>query len=79
VRTAISSGFGRVFWTIFDANLTSLIAAAILFQFGTGSVQGFAVTLIIGLLSNMFTAIFVSHFLFDVFYRGQRQVESLSI
>jgi preprotein translocase subunit SecD len=78
-RTAISSGFGRVFWTIFDANLTSLIAAAILFQFGTGPVQGFAVTLIVGLVSNMFTAIFVSHFLFDVFYRGQRQVESLSI
>ncbi len=78
-RTAISAGFGKVFWTIFDANLTSLIAAAILFQFGTGPVQGFAVTLSIGLLSNMFTAIFVSRFIFDLVLGGQRQVEALSI
>jgi preprotein translocase subunit SecD len=78
-RTAISAGFGKVFWTIFDANLTSLIAAAVLFQFGTGPVQGFAVTLSIGLLSNMFTAIFVSRFIFDLVLGGQRQVEALSI
>ena len=78
-RTAISAGFGKVFWTIFDANLTSLIAAAILFQFGTGPVQGFAVTLSIGLISNMFTAIFVSRFIFDLVLGGQRQVEALSI
>lgn len=78
-RTAISAGFGKVFWTIFDANLTSLIAAAILFQFGTGPVQGFAVTLSIGLLSNIFTAIFVSRFIFDLVLGGQRQVEALSI
>jgi preprotein translocase subunit SecD len=78
-RTAISAGFGKVFWTIFDANLTSLIAAAILFQFGTGPVQGFAVTLSIGLLANMFTAIFVSRFIFDAVLGGRQQVEALSI
>jgi preprotein translocase subunit SecD len=78
-RTAISAGFGKVFWTIFDANLTSLIAAAILFQFGTGPVQGFAVTLSIGLLANMFTAIFVSRFIFDAVLGGRHQVEALSI
>ena len=78
-RTAISAGFGKVFWTIFDANVTSLVAAAILFQFGTGPVQGFAVTLSIGLLSNMFTAIFVSRFIFDFVLGGRRQVEALSI
>jgi preprotein translocase subunit SecD len=78
-RTAISVGFGKVLWTIFDANLTSLVAAAILFQFGTGPVQGFAVTLSIGLLSNMFTAIFVSRFIFDWVLSGRRQVEALSI
>ena len=78
-RTAISAGFGKVFWTIFDANFTSLLAAAILFQFGTGPVQGFAVTLSIGLLSNMFTAIFVSRFIFDLILGGRRQVEALSI
>jgi len=79
VRTAISASFSKVFWTIFDSHLTSLIAAAILFQFGTGPVQGFAVTLSIGLIANMFTSIFVSHFLFDLFYASRRQVESLSI
>jgi preprotein translocase subunit SecD len=79
VRTAISASFSKVFLTIFDSHLTSLIAAVILFQFGTGPVQGFAVTLSIGLIANMFTSIFVSRFLFDLFYRGRRQLESLSI
>ena len=78
-RTAISAGFGKAFWTIFDANVTSLVAAAILFQFGTGPIQGFAVTLSIGLISNMFTAIFVSRFIFDLVLGGRRQVEALSI
>jgi preprotein translocase subunit SecD len=68
-----------VFWTIFDANLTSLIAAVILFHFGTGPVQGFAVTLSIGLLANMFTAIFVSRFIFAAVLGGRQQVEALSI
>ncbi len=77
-RTAISAGFGKVFWTIFDTHLTSLVAAAILFQFGTGPVQGFAVTLSIGLMANVFTAIFVSRFIFDLVL-GRRQVEALSI
>jgi preprotein translocase subunit SecD len=78
-RTAISAGFSKVFWTIFDTHLTSLVAAAILFQFGTGPVQGFAVTLSIGLLANVFTAIFVSRFIFDLVLGGRRQVEALSI
>ena len=78
-RTAISAGFGKVFWTIFDTHLTSLVAALILFQFGTGPVQGFAVTLSIGLLANVFTSIFVSRFLFDLILGGRRQVEALSI
>ncbi|MFQ5789652.1 MAG: protein translocase subunit SecD [Acidobacteriota bacterium] len=78
-RTAISAGFGKVFWTIFDTNLTSLVAAAILFQFGTGPVQGFAVTLSIGLLANIFTAIFVSRFIFDLVLSRRQQVEALSI
>ena len=78
-RTAISAGFGKAFWTIVDANVTSLVAAAILFQFGTGPIQGFAVTLSIGLISNMFTAIFVSRFIFDLVLGGRRQVEAISI
>ena len=78
-RTSISVGFSRVFWTIVDANMTSLVAAAILFQFGTGPVQGFAVTLSIGLISNVFTAMFVSRYIFDLVLSGQRRVASLSI
>lgn len=78
-RTAISVGFSRVFLTIVDANMTSLVAAAILFQFGTGPVQGFAVTLSIGLISNVFTAMFVSRFLFDWILAGRRQVSTISI
>jgi preprotein translocase subunit SecD len=78
VRAAIDAGFGKVFWTIFDSNLTTLIAAAFLFQFGTGPIRGFAVTLSVGLLANMFTAIYVSRWLFEMVL-GDRRVEALSI
>ncbi|MCR4442058.1 MAG: protein translocase subunit SecD [Peptococcaceae bacterium] len=57
LRAAIDAGFSRAFWTIFDANVTTLIAAAVLFYLGTGTIKGFAVTLSIGILSSMFTAI----------------------
>jgi preprotein translocase subunit SecD len=64
-RQAISAGFDRVFITILDTHITSLIAAAFLFQFGTGPIRGFATTLFFGLLSNVFTAVFVSRTLFE--------------
>jgi len=78
VRAAVDTGFSKVFWTIFDSNVTTLIAAAFLFQFGTGPIRGFAVTLTVGLLANMFTAIYVSHRLFE-WVLGTRRVEALSI
>ncbi len=78
IRAAIDTGFGKVFWTIFDTHLTSLIAAAFLFQFGTGPIRGFAITLTVGLLANMFTAVYVSHRLFDLTL-SRRKVEVLSI
>jgi len=78
VRAAIDNGFGKVFWTIFDTHLTTLIAAAFLFQFGTGPIRGFAVTLTFGLIANMFTAVYFSHRLFDMMLSGRR-VEELSI
>jgi preprotein translocase subunit SecD len=78
VRAAIDMGFSKVFWTIFDSNVTTLIAAAFLFQFCTGPIRGFAVTLTVGLLANMFTAIYVSHRLFE-WILGSRRVEALSI
>jgi preprotein translocase subunit SecD len=79
VRASISTAFSKVFLTVADAHVTSLVAALILFQFGTGPVQGFAVTLSIGLIANMFTSIFVSRFLYDLVLGGRRQVEALSI
>ena len=64
-RQAIAAGFDRVFITILDTHITSLIAAAFLFQFGTGPIRGFATTLFWGLLANVFTAVFVSRTLFE--------------
>lgn len=60
VRSGIDAGFNRAFWTIFDSNITTLIAAFVLLYFGTAQVKGFAVTLSIGILASMFTAIFVT-------------------
>ncbi len=78
VRAAIDTGFSKVFWTIFDTHVTTLISAAFLFQFGTGPIRGFAVTLTVGLIANMFTAVYVSHRLFEMML-GTRKVERLSI
>ena len=78
VRTAVDSGFRRVFGTIFDTNVTTLIAALFLFQFGTGPVRGFAVTLAVGLLANIFTATFVSRTFFGLVLQ-RRAVEQVSI
>ncbi|MDR1036546.1 MAG: protein translocase subunit SecD [Deltaproteobacteria bacterium] len=63
---AVSSGFGRAFWTIFDANITTVLAAMVLYQFGSGPIRGFAVTLIIGIISSMFTGVFASRWVFDM-------------
>ncbi|PKM46331.1 MAG: protein translocase subunit SecD [Firmicutes bacterium HGW-Firmicutes-8] len=63
LRRSVESGFGRAFWTIFDSNVTTLIAAAVLYYFGTGPIRGFAITLSIGILASMFTAITFSRWL----------------
>lgn len=77
-QMAIHSGFERAFVTIFDANLTTLLVAVILFAVGTGPVKGFAVTLSLGILTSMFTAIMVTRALVNVTYGG-RQLKKLSI
>jgi len=64
-RQAIAASFDRVFITIVDTHVSSIIAAAFLFQFGTGPIRGFATTLFFGLLSNVFTSVFVSRTLFE--------------
>ena len=79
VRAAIDTGFSRAFGTILDANLTTLIAALFLFQFGTGPIKGFAVTLSVGILASVFTAVFVSRTLYMVALGGKDRVESLSV
>jgi len=66
LRTAIGNGYSRAFSAIFDSNLTTLIAAFMLFQFGTGPIRGFAVTLTIGLVASMFTAILVTRVIFEL-------------
>ena len=78
VKAAVGAGFDRVLLTILDTHVASLIAAAFLFNFGTSSIRGFALTLTIGLLANVFTAYFVSRTLFEMTL-GKRQVAKLSI
>ena len=78
VKAAIAAGFDRVWWTIVDTHIASLIAAAFLFQFGTGPIRGFATTLAIGLAANVFTAIFVSRTMFEIVLT-RRRAATLSI
>lgn len=77
-QSAIHAGYSRAFVTIFDANITTLLVALILFAVGTGPVKGFAVTLSIGILTSMFTAIVVTRALVNLIY-GNRNVKTLSI
>ncbi len=71
-RASIEGGYGKALVTILDANVTTLIAALVLFQFGTGPVRGFAVTLSIGIIASLFTAIFVTRVVFDYLYIVKR-------
>jgi preprotein translocase subunit SecD len=77
-RAAVDAGYARATMTILDANITTLIAALVLFQFGTGPVKGFAVTLTIGILASLFTAIIVTRLVFDYLVL-QRRIKRLSI
>ena len=77
-RAAVDSGYERATLTILDANVTTLIAAAVLFQFGTGPIKGFAVTLSLGVLSSLFTSLIVTRSVFDYFLMN-RKIKSLSI
>jgi preprotein translocase subunit SecD len=78
-RSAIDAGFHRALRTIIDTHLTVMVTAAILYNFGTGPVKGFAVSLFVGLAVSLFTAYFCTRLLFDLFYMGRRKVETLSI
>jgi preprotein translocase subunit SecD len=78
-RSAIDAGFTRAFRTIIDTHLTVMVTAAILYNFGTGPVKGFAVSLFVGLAASLFTAYFFTRLLFDVVYQGRTKVQAISI
>jgi preprotein translocase subunit SecD len=75
-RASVDSGYSKALVTILDANITTLIAALVLFQFGTGPVKGFAVTLSIGIIASLFTAIVITRLIFDylIIERGMKKV-----
>jgi preprotein translocase subunit SecD len=77
--SAVDQGFARAWLTIIDTHVTTIVSAAILFIFGTGPVRGFAVTLVFGLLANLFTAVFVSRVIFDSILNRHQRGEALSI
>jgi preprotein translocase subunit SecD len=78
-QTAISKGFEKAFWSIFDANITTLIAGIVLWIFGTGAIRGFAVVLSLGIITSMFTALLGSRALLTLMYGGARRPARLSI
>jgi preprotein translocase subunit SecD len=79
VVAAVDAGFGKAWWTIVDTHVTTVVSCAFLFLFGEGPVKGFAVTLTIGLIANIFTAVFVSRTIFEYELTGRRRMEALSI
>jgi preprotein translocase subunit SecD len=78
VKAAIATGFSKATWTVLDANITTLITAVILFQYGTGPIKGFAVTLSVGIVTSVFAALVVTRLLFQL-HPGTRTVSRLSI
>jgi len=78
-RTAVDEGFAHALSAIVDANITTLITAIILFQFGTGPVKGFAVTLSIGIVASFFSALYVTRTLFLIYLSGKKASDPISI
>jgi preprotein translocase subunit SecD len=79
IPAAISNGFGKAWWTIVDTHVTTIVSCLFLFLFGTGPVKGFAITLVIGLCANVFTAVWVSRVIFDWETSSGKEMTQLSI
>jgi preprotein translocase subunit SecD len=79
IRAAIEAGFRRAFTTVIDTHVTVVVSAVILYQFGTGPVKGFAVSLAIGIVASLFTAVFFTRLVFDLIYMGRHRLQTLSI
>jgi preprotein translocase subunit SecD len=77
--TAIAEGYKRAKGTIYDANMTTILAGVALFAFGTGPIKGFAVTLIVGILTSMYTAVSVSRGIAALIYGRRRKLQSIAI
>jgi len=78
-KSSIDAGFGKAWSAVMDANVTTLIAALFLFQYGTGPVKGFAVTLSLGIIASMFTAVYISRLIFDIVLELKPNIKKLSI
>ena len=65
-RTAVDAGFQRAFWTVFDAHVTNFVAGVVLYSYGTGAIRGFAVTLLVGIISNLLTSVWMSRWMFEI-------------
>ncbi len=77
-RGAVQEGFNRAFWTVFDAHVTNLVAGIVLYSYGTGPIRGFAVSLMAGIVCNLFTSVWLSRAMFD-WMVGRKKVAQLSI
>lgn len=78
-KTSVNLGFQRAFWAIFDSNITTFFAGIGLSIFGTGALKGFAVTLCLGIVSSLYTALFVSKLIFDTMISGDKEIKTLRL
>ena len=78
VRASIAAGYDKATWTILDANITTFITGAVLYSYGSGPIKGFAVTLMVGIITSVFTALIVTRLIFDYLTHG-RGIRALSI
>lgn len=75
VKKSIENGYGKALSTVVDANITTFIAAAVLFVLGSGAIKGFAVTLLIGILTSMFTSVFLARYMTETYYKNKKEIK----
>jgi protein-export membrane protein SecD len=75
-RTAVDAGFQRAFWTVFDAHVTNFVAGIVLYSYGSGPIRGFAVTLLVGIVTNLLTSVWISHWMFAVLVSRRGSVKT---
>jgi preprotein translocase subunit SecD len=78
-RSAVDAGFDRAFWTVFDGHVTTFVAGVVLYSYGSGPIRGFAVTLLVGIISNLLTSVWISHWMFDAIVGRRSGPAHLSI